>query len=1179
MAPTLQLNLDGFEYEDVYRAAQLPLLDARFDEWLAGRDGALHARYRDYRNGGGLFGLDESSLLIAIARELEDFLVAAFGVGPSRDGLRAAQERDAVVHAFKREFVKRRIRKKRTEPARDFVEIDALIPSQPDADREWSVARFWVDASQAGNAAQLGLLEEWLHVACHSEAGRAVTSGWVCLAMPQATDYFKLVPIMAVPADGAGRVEGAAAARRRDGFDLTDGRPGLRETMDQVHYCVYCHDHAGDVCSHGFPAKGGEGFRANPLDVPLSGCPLEERISEAHTLKRDGYTLGALAMIMLDNPLLPATGHRICNDCMKSCIYQKQDAVNIPEIETRILTDVLGWRWGFELYFTLTQWNPLNRARPYRLPYNGRNTLCVGAGPAGFNLAHHLLQEGFGVVIVDGLKIEPLPSALCDASGRPTKPVEHVAELYQPLDSRTSSGFGGVAEYGITVRWDKNFLTLIRLVLERQPSFRVYGGVRLGGTITLEDVPALGFDHVTLATGAGRPTVLPVRNNMARGMRQASDFLMALQLTGAAKRDSLANLQVRLPAVVIGGGLTSIDTATEVQAYYIRQVEKVLARWEAVGETRTDLFDAYEQGVLEEFLAHGLAVRAERERAHAVGELPDFTPLIRAWGGVTVVYRRAMAESPAYLRNHEEIIKALEEGIYYAECLEPTEAVLDEHGHVQQLRCVRSDSGESVTLPARAVLVAAGSIPNTVYEREHPGTFEMDGKFFAAYRIDGDGERVRVPSAGHNKSAQPGFFTSYCAGSLRVSFVGDNHPWYHGSVVKAMASSKHAARDITALLLGRNSQSAAAPDRGAFDAFAASIDAALCPEVVAVERLAPHLTSLTVRAPQATRHWLPGQVYRLQNFERHAERVNGQILAMEGMAIDGVHVDKARGEVQLLINSVGVSSRIAASLKPGTRVILMGPTGTGLPVPENSTLTVAGGHSAVTSTVDGAAMWRAAGNRIVFIGHFRDAERARAVQRVIEILTDQAIWVLDEGPALKMRRQQDACFVHGLDEFLRSCAEMDASFADWVRQTDQFILSDHPESMETFRAMLRAELKPLLKPGFNAIAAVNSPMQCMMKEVCAQCLCRHVDSATGEPSKFVFSCFNQHQPLFELDFENLQARQGQNSVQEKLSNAWLGHLMEGRWQSEGEPGKMPPVICEAVVAPAERGGCRAGEAP
>ena len=1145
MESTLNLNLSGFRYADMYRADCLPVLDTLFITWLAERDSALHARYLDYRNGGAWAGPDESSLLIAVARELEDFLVPAFGVGHSRDSLRAAQERDAVVHAFKSDFVKRRIRKKRAEPAREFAVIDRLLPALPGEDREWSVARLWADATAADNQAVLALLEEWLHAACHSETGRTATSGWVSLTMPGPTDYFKLVPVSVVAGEIKHRMEGASSPRRRDGFDLTDTRAGLRKTMDQVNYCVYCHDHAGDFCSSGFPAKEGEGFRANPLEVPLSGCPLEERISEAHTLKRDGYTLGALAMIVLDNPLLPATGHRICNDCMKSCIYQKQDPVNIPEIETRILTDVLAWRWGFELYFLLTQWNPLNRARPYRLPYNGRNALCVGAGPAGFNLAQHLLQEGFGVVLVDGLKIEPLSPEWLDEQGRPTKPVEYVEALYQSLDTRTMSGFGGVAEYGITIRWDKNFLTLVRLVLERQSSFRVYGGIRFGGTIKLEDVPELGFDHVTLATGAGRPTVLPIRNNMARGMRQASDFLMALQLTGAAKRDSFANLQVRLPAVVIGGGLTSIDTATEVQAYYIRQVEKVLARWECIGESGSGLFDEYEQEVLDAFLEHGHAVRAERERAAAAGDLPDFTPLIRAWGGVTVVYRRAMAESPAYLRNHEEIIKALEEGIYYAEQLEPTEAVLDAQGHVQQLRCVRTDNGEQVLLEAKAVLVAAGSIPNTVYEREHPGSLEMDGKYFASYRIDESGESHRVPAQGHCKGQQPGFFTSYHQDNLRVSFVGDTHPWYHGSVVRAMASSKHAARDITALLLNHASPRMANEASPSFDAFAARLDRALCPEVVAVERLAPHLTSLTVRAPQATKHWLPGQVYRLQNFERHAARVAGQVLAMEGMAIDGVHVDTARGEVQLLVNTVGVSSRIASTLKPGDRVVLMGPTGTGLPVPENSTVTVAGGHSAVTSTVDGAAMWRAAGNRIVFIGHFRNAERARAVQRVIEILTDQAIWVLDEGPAIPLRRQQDACFVHGLEEFLQSCDEMDAPFTEWVSQTDQFILSDHPASMETFRQALRAGLKMRLKPGFDAIAAVNSPMQCMMKEVCAQCLCRHVDSETGEPSRYVFSCFNQHQPLFELDFDNLQARQGQNSVQEKIANAWFGYLFDG----------------------------------
>ena len=132
------------------------------------------------------------------------------------------------------------------------------------------------------------------------------------------------------------------------------------------------------------------------------------------------------------------------------------------------------------------------------------------------------------------------------------------------------------------MRWDKNFLKIVRLLLERRANFSMYGGVRFGGTITIDSAFDLGFDHVALCAGAGRPTVIPMKNGLAPGVRQASDFLMALQLTGAAKTDSIANLTVRLPVVVIGGGLTAIDTATESLAYYPLQVEKFLSRYETL---------------------------------------------------------------------------------------------------------------------------------------------------------------------------------------------------------------------------------------------------------------------------------------------------------------------------------------------------------------------------------------------------------------------------------------------------------------------------------------------------------------------------------------------------------------------------------------------------------------------
>src|ERR1019366_7379196 len=119
---------------------------------------------------------------------------------------------------------------------------------------------------------------------------------------------------------------------------------------------------------------------------------------------------------------------------------------------------------------------------------------------------------------------------------------------------------------------------VVRLLLERRAEFSMFGGVRFGGTLSVEDAFDLGFDHIALAMGAGRPTVLDIPNGLARGVRTASDFLMALQLTGAAKSNSLANMQLRLPVLVIGGGLTAIDTATESLGYYPGQGEKFLPR-------------------------------------------------------------------------------------------------------------------------------------------------------------------------------------------------------------------------------------------------------------------------------------------------------------------------------------------------------------------------------------------------------------------------------------------------------------------------------------------------------------------------------------------------------------------------------------------------------------------------
>ena len=381
----------------------------------------------------------------------------------------------------------------------------------------------------------------------------------------------------------------------------------------------------------------------------------------------------------------------------------------------------------------------------------GYKVLVVGLGPAGFTLSHHLMNDGHVVAAVDGLKIEPLPEDISGVTPLgervPFRPIRDVNDLYESLDDRVMAGFGGVAEYGITVRWNKNFLKIIRLLLERREEFRMFGGVRFGGTLTVDDAFELGFDHVALCAGAGRPTVIPMKNGLARGVRQASDFLMALQLTGAAKSNSLANLQLRMPIVVIGGGLTAIDTATESMAYYVVQVDKFLERYETLVADKSEAevrasWTPEETATADEFLAHGRAIRAEREMAAREGRDPELIELLNSWGGVTMAYRRRMIDAPSYTLNHEEVAKALEEGVRFAESLTPEEVEVDQYGHAAALWVwVKTQAGERVRMPARSILVAAGTQPNTVLAREDAANVFLDGKWFQA--VDEDGQPVK----------------------------------------------------------------------------------------------------------------------------------------------------------------------------------------------------------------------------------------------------------------------------------------------------------------------------------------------------------------------------------------------------------------------------------------------------
>jgi NADPH-dependent glutamate synthase beta subunit-like oxidoreductase/NAD(P)H-flavin reductase len=1131
----------GFAFEDLYTREGLVRLDAEFLRQLAASDAPLHGRLLAARANPGLLTRKQASeLIIAVAPHVDDFIADLFGIAHEVRALQAEHQELAPLHTIKRKFVQKRAASGVTPQQAEAIDGERLARElekrfgRPLTERVYAefVTR-WLADEQA-NAEALQLAAQYAQWAALSPAGKRKHRGGILFQLLHKVDPYHLVPVETIRWQGVDAATfGPEHWRHREGFALTDAGMELDRALDHAHYCIKCHNQGKDSCSTGLKEKTGE-YKKTVFGITLAGCPLEEKISEMNVVKYDGYSIGALAIVTIDNPMCAGTGHRICNDCMKSCVYQKQDPVDIPQVETRSLKDVLDLPWGFEIYSLLTRWNPLNLERWVPREPSGYKVLVVGLGPAGFTLAHHLMNDGHTVVGIDGLKIEPLPEPVSGVTPLgervPFVPVHRVEELYEDLNDRVMAGFGGVAEYGITVRWNKNFLKLIRLLLERRREFAMFGGVRFGGSLTTDSAMEMGFDHIALCMGAGRPTVVPMKNGLVSGVRQASDFLMALQLTGAAKADSVANLQLRMPVVVIGGGLTAIDTATESMAYYVVQVEKFLRRYEMLVASKGEaavrkMWNAEEVETAEEFLAHGRAIRAEREAAEAERRQPDFIPLLNSWGGVTIAYRRRLIDSPSYTLNHEEVAKALEEGIRFAEGLTPEEVEVDAYGHAQALRVKKG--GETFTLPARSILVAAGTQPNTVLAREDDRVV-LDGKYFQA--VDEEGHPVKPERV--SKPTQPRVLMSVRPDGKALSFFGDLHPSFAGNVVKAMGSAKQ-GYPVVSRMLRKRPPAGRTPQE-----LVAHLNDELRAVVHDVVRLTPNIVEVIVRAPLAARAFHPGQFYRLQNFETLATRVNGTTLGMEGLALTGASVEHDAGLLSTIVLEMGGSSDLCALLKPGEPVILMGPTGEPTETPRKETVLLVGGGLGNAVLFSIGQQLRANGSRVIYFAGYKKVIDRYKVEE-IEKASDLVIWCCDEAPGFTPTRTRDRAVVSNIVEAMAAYGRGDLGEPEIpLHQVDRIIAIGSDGMMAAVARARHTVLAPYLKKEHQAIGSINSPMQCMMKEICAQCLQMHKNPETGEET-VVFSCANQDQPLDLVDFKNLRSRLSQNSTQEKLTKQWI----------------------------------------
>ncbi|MDU8908752.1 glutamate synthase subunit beta, partial [Wolbachia endosymbiont of Drosophila bocqueti] len=311
---------------------------------------------------------------------------------------------------------------------------------------------------------------------------------------------------------------------------------------------------------------------------------------------------------------------------------------------------------------------------------------------------------------------------------------------------------------------------------------------------------------------------------------------------------------------------------------------------------------------------------------------------MQSLGGVKVIYRKELKDSPSYRLNSEEVQNALSEGIYFIENLEPVEVVTDKYNHAELIKLIDTKSGEIKRIKARSIFIAAGTEPNTVIATEDKKHFKLSNGYFTHLNSSGKEIDPIFSPKMQNKDR----ILVYKQGNKTISFFGDLHPSYSGSVVKAMASAKNGYPIISQLLSGVNSFVSVIPVCDVVgqkkNAWSSVEDLAnkelfnrikeqFTAKVIKVQYLTDKVVEIVIKAPLAAKNFKPGQFFRLQNFETNGRKANNTNLAMEGIAVTGTEVDKKKGIISTIVLEIGGSTNLCRHLREGEQIILMGPTG------------------------------------------------------------------------------------------------------------------------------------------------------------------------------------------------------------------------------------------------------------
>ena len=164
----------------------------------------------------------------------------------------------------------------------------------------------------------------------------------------------------------------------------------------------------------------------------------------------------------------------------------------------------------------------------------------------------------------------------------------------------------------------------------------------------------------------------------------------------------------------------------------------------------------------------------------------------------------------------------------------------------------------------------------------------------------------------------------------------------------------------------------------------------------------------------------------------------------------------------------------------------------------------------------------------------------------LEAASDSMIWAVSKGELISADRPEDASVMQGnMVELIKAYSEgkIQTSLPIDLKEVDEIMVMGSSGLLTGLQQAFKQDFSQLFKDSVEIHGTVGSPMQCMMKGVCGQCLQWQINPDTGERTRTVFSCSQQDQPLMQIDIENLIARQSQNRLSEHLTNLWVDKVL------------------------------------